>query len=543
MDAGNVTTGEDQAAFPFIAEADAADRSARQEFSAALTAYFERAKGRFKDSPASPFATMSPDALRAFAFLREGVMIEKEVRLGAGGHPLVVARADLLHADLRRRMAADVAASAPPAQWTDPFQTSATAEDRKIPPQSNASAFSTAPSAAPAGVFRPVPPPALVAAAPRALLFSAALADYLALREGAGVDRGTISTARMRAEVFIAVMGDKPIDAYLPYDLQKFVNEAQHLPLAYGKEMPESSTVRAIGPKAAIEINKKDNCWERLTRKTLEDGYLPAIKAVINYTIRIHPMPHPFGNMRLIWPKTLRPSATREALDAERLNDVFRYGVASGFLDDALLPALAQTTSRRLGLLAYMRGSDFETKHGVSIGRVDGVAFDSQKGKWYRTPYKTTESLSFFVLHKLWDECGFIDWARAQGDAFIFRQLHACADPSDAASKRCGRLLQKAGAIGCNIEVPHALRHGAKDAMVDAAIDGETRRKQMGQSTRVDVHDDYGSNRTLTREECQKLAKLPLMKEVDWSVFKGLDFEAMASKIRKGGRPKKDSAA
>ena len=60
-------------------------------------------------------------------------------------------------------------------------------------------------------------------------------------------------------------MGDKQIDAYLPYDLQKFVNEAQHLPLAYGKEMPESSTVRAIGPKAAIEINKKDNCWERLT--------------------------------------------------------------------------------------------------------------------------------------------------------------------------------------------------------------------------------------------------------------------------------------
>jgi integrase len=224
--------------------------------------------------------------------------------------------------------------------------------------------------------------------------------------------------------------------------------------------------------------------------------------------------------MRLIWPKQLRPSATREALDAERLNEVFRIGVASGLIDDALLPALAQTTSRRLGLLAYLRGSDFQTKHGVTIVRIDGVAFDSQKGKWYRAPYKTSDSLNFFVLHKLWDECGLTDWAKEQGDTFIFRQLHSCADPADAASKRCGRLLQKAGAIGCNIEVPHALRHGAKDAMVDAAIEGETRRKQMGQSTRIDVHDDYGSNRSLTREECQKLARLPLMEAVDWSVFK-----------------------
>ena len=143
----------------------------------------------------------------------------------------------------------------------------------------------------------------------------------------------------------------------------------------------------------------------------------------------------------------------------------------------------------------------------------------------------------------MWEKCGFTEWAKAQGDGFIFRQLHDCSDPADAASKRCGRLLKKAGAIGCNIEVPHALRHGAKDLMVEASVGGETRRKQMGQAVRVDVHDDYGSNHSLTRKECQQLAELPLIKEVDWSVFKGLDFEAMASKERKGGRPKTEPIA
>ena len=79
--------------------------------------------------------------------------------------------------------------------------------------------------------------------------------------------------------------------------------------------------------------------------------------------------------------------------------------------------------------------------------------------------------------------------------------------------------------------------------MVEASIDGETRRKQMGQSARVDVHDDYGSSQSMTRQQCQRIANLPLTDGVDWSVFKGLDFEAMASKERKGGRPKKAPTA
>jgi hypothetical protein len=53
-----------------------------------------------------------------------------------------------------------------------------------------------------------------------------------------------------------------------------------------------------------------------------------------------------------------------------------------------------------------------------------------------------------------------------------------------------------------------------------------------------DEHDKYGF-RALSAEECLRLANLPLQEGIDWTVFKGLDFEAMAKRRRtRGRRPK-----
>lgn len=54
-------------------------------------------------------------------------------------------------------------------------------------------------------------------------------------------------------------------------------------------------------------------------------------------------------------------------------------------------------------------------------------------------PYKTGDSLRFFVLHDMFRRCGFVDWAKAQGEGFVFRMLQNCEDPADAASKRINR--------------------------------------------------------------------------------------------------------
>jgi hypothetical protein len=55
-----------------------------------------------------------------------------------------------------------------------------------------------------------------------------------------------------------------------------------------------------------------------------------------------------------------------------------------------------------------------------------------------------------------------------------------------------------------------------------------------------DVHDRYGF-RALSASECKRLAHVPLPKEVDWSVFQGLDFDALAAGRANNGRRTKRS--
>jgi hypothetical protein len=78
---------------------------------------------------------------------------------------------------------------------------------------------------------------------------------------------------------------------------------------------------------------------------------------------------------------------------------VFRLGVGSGYLDDAMLSPLTFLSSRRIGILPWIRGTDLDRKHGVDIICVNGIVFDKVNNRYRRVPYKTTESLRFFVLH------------------------------------------------------------------------------------------------------------------------------------------------
>jgi hypothetical protein len=50
-----------------------------------------------------------------------------------------------------------------------------------------------------------------------------------------------------------------------------------------------------------------------------------------------------------------------------------------------------------------------------------------------------------------------------------------------------------------------------------------------------DVHEKYGFG-ALSAAECRRLARLPLPKEINWRVFRGLDFDALAAHRRGPGR-------
>ncbi|MGY4411306.1 hypothetical protein ACVWW4_003042 [Bradyrhizobium sp. LB7.1] len=369
-------------------------------------------------------------------------------------------------------------------------------------------------------------------------LFSQIEDEYLAIRENGGASAGTISTARWRTHVFKTLVGDRPLDRYMPIDLQNYVNELQYLPLQFSQKGDQTEELHAMGIKAAIDKNKAEQCYEPIALKTMQDGYVQIVRAMIHTATGLHRLRDPFQGFRVRWPDNAKLSVKRESIDYETLNRVFRLGADSGYLDDAMLGPLCLLSTRRVGLLPWIRGSDFATKHGVDIIRVNGIVFDKKVGIYRRVPYKTDESLRVFVLHSAFRKWGFVDWATEQGDNFLFRLLQTCKDPSDTASDRINKLLRRGGAAGMNIEVRQSLRHGGKDMLIEEDVDTQTTRLQMGHRA-SDPHAGYGTRAELRRKQCQELANFDLPKEIDWSMFEGLDFEAMASRPRQVGRRKR----
>lgn len=501
------------------------------------------------DNPAPP-PVFSPAAMRDLAAIQEAVLVEREVSKGDAGHPTVTGRADLLRADIWDRWRAGEGLPPVTTPLSDAIGKLAEVADRQLTLLQQATIHQ------PATIHRPVAdqvdrsvvqarrdPPAATPEQPEAdvgpsPLFSLIEDEYIAIRENGGASAGTISTARWRTQVFKTLVGDRPLDQYMPIDLQNYVNELQYLPLQFSQKGDQTEELQAMGIKAAIAKNKAEHCYEPIALKTMQDGYVQIVRAMIHTATGLHRLRDPFQGFRVRWPDNAKPSVKRESIDYETLNCVFRLGVDSGYLDDAMLGPLCLLSTRRIGLLPWIRGSDFGIKHGVDIIRVNGIVFDKKDGIYRRVPYKTDESLRFFVLHSAFRKWGFVDWATEQGDNFLFRRLQDCKDPSDTASDRINKLLKKGGAAGMNIEVGQSLRHGGKDMLIEEDVDTQTTRLQMGHRA-SDPHAGYGMRAELRRKQCQELANFELPKEIDWSMFEGLDFEAMASRPRKVGRPKR----
>ena len=514
-----------------------------EEFLANMLVFLQ--EGAAKAARPSPPPAFSPPVMRDLAAIQEAVMVEQEVKKGAAGHQLVTSRADLLRHDIWDRWRAGEGLAPAQTPLAEAISKLASVADRQMAMMERHETVVRHPPAhrpeRPAPIAAtPNPPRAarLDASQSTAPLFSQVEDEYVKLREDAGASAGVLSTIRTRVQVFKDLVGDRPLDCYLPRDMQDYVNQLQYLPLQYNREGEHTAALRAMGAKAAIDHNREHRAYETLSIKTMQDGYVQVVKAIVNAALGEHELRDPFQGRKIRWPDDAKPSVERESLDYEKLNGVFKIGVQSGYIDDALLGPLCLLSTRRLGILPWIRGCDLDTKHGVTIVRVNGIVFDKKINRYVRVGYKTEDSLRFFVLHDIFRRCGFVDWAMAQGDDFLFRQLQNCSDPSDVASKRLNTLLRRGGARGMNIEVGHSLRHSGKDVMRDDEIGGEAARLQMGHEIH-DVHAGYGKRAELSREQCRQLAYFELPKQIDWAMFDGLDFEAMASKRRSGGRPKR----
>lgn len=359
-------------------------------------------------------------------------------------------------------------------------------------------------------------------------LFSQIAGEYLSERYKSKTEKEKdVKTAEMRLNLFVELIGDHPIDTYTPADLQAFVYLMGHWPKNEKDRPAGMSTIDVIRWNAKLQVLP-------LAKATLENGYVAVVKSVFGWNPTRYDYVNPVRGAPLRYPDSARESVSAEPLGADKISKLFKAGVESGFIDDALLPLIGLMTGRRLGLLVHLRGSDIREKYeGVAVAQVTNLIHVGDR--WKTVPVKTRDSVKFFVLHSFLNEIGFVDWAQTIGDEFIFQELMKKADPAKTASQYMGRLYERAGIKDRRGEVFHSLRGGFIAEGRDQDVRDRDLRLQAGHDAGEDEHSKYGF-RHITEKSAHNIANLPLNPAIDFSVFMGLDFDAMWKKKRTLGR-------
>ena len=88
-------------------------------------------------------------------------------------------------------------------------------------------------------------------------LFSVLEDQYVAIREGGGATKGTLSTVRTRVQVFKDLMGDRPLDCYVPMDLQQYVTEILRQISDPPALTPLGITIKAQAYQASAALGKE----------------------------------------------------------------------------------------------------------------------------------------------------------------------------------------------------------------------------------------------------------------------------------------------
>ncbi len=168
-------------------------------------------------------------------------------------------------------------------------------------------------------------------------LFSEISQAYIDMRiERDGENHADISILKLRRQAFLDVVGDRTPDKYFPSHLQAFVSRMQYWPANVTKRADmEGKSTRDV-----LEENKT------FALKTMKDSYVANVRTMMRYSMQDNHYRDPFAGVKIAYPQTLIPSKPREGVAMDVTNRVFRNGVASGFLDEAMLPLLAKLTSR-----------------------------------------------------------------------------------------------------------------------------------------------------------------------------------------------------
>ncbi len=346
-------------------------------------------------------------------------------------------------------------------------------------------------------------------------MFSEAVASHIARRK-ANNPAVHLSAIIYPARLWAALMGDRPMRDYDHLDLQRFVDRAKHVPPNFEKRFPGRTIGEIVAENRAFRFGAP-------SRKTLSEAWLATIKSVFAHHAKRALIRSPFQGQTVELPRILRAPRKHPAPPIAVTNEAFRLGARSASAVDALMPLLAYATGRRIGLLACLQGSSFriDPRTGVVHAKVEQT-IQSPDGLEL-TPYKTDESVTAFVIPRYVVETGFVDWARAKGERFVFEDAQAAQDPADMVSKRIASLLEQAQARTSDSErgTAHGWRGQAEDRFDEHEVPDGACRIQVGHAL-TDVHAKYKSGR-LPTPDARKIYEAPPDEGIDLSPFDALD--------------------
>lgn len=314
---------------------------------------------------------------------------------------------------------------------------------------------------------------------------------------------------------FQKVIGDRPIDAYQPRDIRKYVSVLQRLPTRF---QPEAVDLDADGMPAAPPSATGNTAL--LSSGTVA-SYLAPVKAVFRRACEELNIADPCNGLRLEKPRKNRPSRSRP-LPIEILNRAFVEGRNDGSLVALLMPLLGVLTARRIGLLTYLNTGWLEKIGNYYLVRPTETVV--LPGRTARTPIKTDESMVPFALHQELVRLGIVELMESRG--FLFAEAMSTSNPPAALSKRVNKQLQRAGARGRAYgETFHSIRSRGIThyrAQVPQAV-----RLQAGHAAR-DEHEAYDWAE-IDHELLPTVATVPLPVGLQLAPFSGIDFERAIS--------------
>lgn len=332
--------------------------------------------------------------------------------------------------------------------------------------------------------------------------------------EALGKRSGYAARLRRAVRAFIAIVGDKTVDQYVPRDLQAFTTTLGQLPATWSTD----KRLRDLPPLEIIERAKTIRGLKPISRTTVSE-YLAEFRHVwktvrATYPDHVRALGH--EDVTISLPRAAARPVQREGLSVDKINTFLALAARERRPDDRFLPLLGVLTGARLGELVGLQVADvqpFESHWTLSL--VEDIEGDD--GETEERQVKNDGSRRVIALPDAIIGTGFIEWATGLRGGTLWPQLARTVRPRATVSKRLMRAMKELGIHVPRGQTFHSLRHGYKDWLRSQKVDNRTIDLQVGHAHK-DVSESYGS-KILRPDEIRTIATLPLPDGLDLSPY------------------------